>query len=163
MEQATLDDIIQLNAFTSRMRDNKNNISFRTYAEITKYVADIGEKIRLIKNFLRLKDTEWSLELAMAGLEFGKNEFYKQLRASKSEYKPYYKILNELLFLREDIDKYRERKYMPTYTNISKAKEIMQELEQYNNSRDWADTHDELAPIREVLRVLNDIVTSTGE
>jgi hypothetical protein len=57
MEQATLDDIIQLNAFTSRMRDNKNNISFRTYAEITKYVADIGEKIRLIKNFLRLKDT----------------------------------------------------------------------------------------------------------
>ena len=163
MEQATLDDIIQLNAFTSRMRDNKNNISFRTYAEITKYVADIGEKIRLIKNFLRLKDTEWSLELAMAGLEFGKNEFYKQLRASKSEYKPYYKILNELIFLREGMDKYREKKYMPTYTNIDKAKEIMQELEQYHNSKDWADTHAELAPIREVLRVLNDIVTSTGE
>lgn len=161
MEKATLDGIMQLNAFTSRMRDNKNSITFRTYKEITKYIADMGEKIRLIKNFLRLKDTEWSLELAMAGLEYGKNEFYKQLRASKSEYKPYYKILNELLFLREGIDKYREKKYVPTYTNTGKAKEIMQELEQYYNNENWADTHAELEPIRNVLRLLNDIVTST--
>ena len=49
MEKATLDDIMQLNAFTSRMRDNEKFITSRTYAEITKYVSDIGEKIRLIK------------------------------------------------------------------------------------------------------------------
>ena len=157
LEKETLDDIIQLNAFTSRMRDNSKFITNRTYKEITKYISDMGEKIRLIKNFLRLKDEEWSLELAMAGLEFGKNEFYRQLRASKSQYKPYYKILNELLFLREGMDKYRENKYISTYVNKERAKNILAHINKTIEGA-WADT--DTADLEECARVLNDIITS---
>ena len=139
MERATLDDITQLNAFTSRMRDNSKFITNRTHKEITKYIADMGEKIRLIKNFLRLKDEEWSLELVMAGLEYGKNEFYKQLRASKSQYKPYYKILNELLFLRTGMDKYQEQKYINTYVDKDRAKNILARINETIENA-WADT-----------------------
>ena len=157
MEKATLDDIMQLNLFTSRMRDNSKFITCRTHKEITKYIADMGEKIRLIKNFLRLKDEEWSLELAMAGLEFGKNEFYKQLRASKSQYKPYYKILNELLFLRMGMDKYQEQKYISAYVDKDRAKNILARINETIENV-WADT--DTADLKECARVLNDVITS---
>lgn len=157
MEKATLDDIIQLNAFTSRMRDNSKFITCRTHKEITKYIADIGEKIRLIRNFLRLKDEEWSLELAMSGLEFGENEFYRQLRASKSQYKPYYKIINTLLFLREGMDKYLEKKYVSTYVNKDRAEKILARINETIENA-WIDV--DTSDLKECARVLNDVITS---
>ena len=157
MEKATLDDIIQLNVFTSRMRDNSKFITNRTHKEITKYIADIGEKIGLIRNFLRLKDEEWSLELAMSGLEFGENEFYRQLRASKSQYKPYYKILNTLLFLREGMDKYLEKKYVSTYINKDRAKKILARINETIENA-WIDV--DTSDLKECARVLNDVITS---
>ena len=157
MEKATLDDIIQLNAFTSRMRDNSKFITNRTHKEITKYIADMGEKIRLIRNFLRLKDEEWSLELAMSGLEFGENEFYRQLRASKSQYKPYYKILNTLLFLREGMDKYLEKKYISTYVNKDRAEKILARINETIENA-WIDV--DTSDLKECARVLDDVITS---
>ena len=157
LEKETLDDIIQLNVFASRMRYNSKFITNRTYKEITKYIEDMGEKIRLIRNFLRLKDENWSLELAMAGLEFGKNEFYRQLRASKSQYKPYYKVLNELLFLREGMDKYRENKYISTYVNKERAKNILARINETIENA-WADV--DTSDLKECARVLDDIITS---
>lgn len=157
MKKATLNDIVQLNVFTSRMRDNSKFITNRTHKEITKYITDIGEKIRLIKNFLQLKDEEWSLELAMAGLEFGKNEFYRQLRASKSQYKPYYKILNELLFLRTGMDKYQEQKYINTYVDKDRAKNILARINETIENA-WVDI--DTSDLKECARVLNDVITS---
>ena len=157
MDKATLDDIIQLNVFTSRMRDNSKFITNRTHKEIEKYITEMGEKIRLIKNFLRLKDEEYSLELVMAGLEYGKNEFYRQLRASKSQYKPYYKILNELLFLRTGMDKYKEQKYINTYVDKDRAKNILARIDETIENA-WVDT--DTSDLKECARVLNDIITS---
>ena len=157
MDKATLDDITQLNAFTSRMRDNSKFITNRTHKEITKYIADMGEKIRLIKNFLQLKDEEWSMELVMSGIEFGKNEFYRQLRDSKSQYKPYYKVLNELMTLRTGMDKYQEQKYINTYVDKDRAKNILARINETIENA-WVDT--DTSDLQECARVLNDIITS---
>ena len=159
MDKATLDDIIELNVFTFRMIDNSKCLTNRTYRQISEYINNIGVKIRTIKNFLRLKDSEWSLELALSGIEYGKNEFYKQLRASKSEYKPYYKILNELLFLRESMDKYREKKYMGAYVDIERAKNILAEI---NNKVEDTCADIDVSDLKECARVLDDIITSAS-
>lgn len=159
MNKATLNDIMELNVFTSRMIDNNKGLTNRTYRQISEYINNIGEKIRTIKNFLRLKDTEWSLDLAYSGIEFGKNEFYKQLRASKSEYKPYYKILNDLLFLHKGMDKYREQKYMGAFVNIERAKKILAEI---NNKVEDTCADIEVSDLIECARVLDDIITSAS-
>ena len=157
MERETLGDIIQLNAFTSRMRDNSKFITCRTHKEITKCIADMGRKIMLIKNFLKLKDEEWSMKLATSGLTLGKNEFYRQLRASKSQYKPYYKILNELLFLRMGMDKYQEQKYISTYVDKDRAMNILARINETIENA-WIDV--DTSDLKECARILNDVITS---
>lgn len=157
MERETLGDIIQLNAFTSRMRDNSKFITWRTHNEIIKDIANMGEKIRLIKNFLEIKDEEWSLTLATSGLKFGKNEFYRQLKASNSQYKPYYKILNELLFLRMGMDKYQEQKYISTYVDKDRAKNMLARINETIENA-WIDVG--TSDLKECARILNDVITS---
>ena len=159
MEKVMLDDIIKLNKFVACMREHKRVIRTHTHKEIKSYLSEISANIHLIKNFLRLKDEEWSLELACSGIEFGKNEFYKQLRASKTQYKPYYKILNELLFLREDMDKYIDEVYIGTFVDRARAKKILARINETIENA-WADT--DVSDLKECSRVLNDVIKSAG-
>lgn len=162
MEKETVCDVVNLNAFKHSMFNFHQAMASHTYSELTQAREQINEKVNLIRQFLKLKDKCWSLEMAWAGLEFSKGEQYKQLRKCGTEYISYYRILTDLLIIREGIKNYTESHYTNCEINIEQAKKVIQALEEYNNSIEWADTYKELTPIRNTLRLLNDIVTSTG-
>lgn len=162
MEKETVCDIVNLNSFKHSMFNFHQAMASHTYLELVQARKQVSEKINLIRQFLKLKDKCWSLEMAWAGLEFSKGEQYKQLRECGTEYTSYYRILTDLLIIREGIRNYVESHYTNCEINIEQAKKVIQALEECNNSIKLADTHAELAPIRNTLRLLNDIVTSTG-
>lgn len=162
MEKETVCDVVNLNAFKHNMFNFHQAMASHTYSELMQAREQISEKVNLIRHFLKLKDKCWSLEMAWAGLEFSKSEQYKQLRECGTEYSSYYRILTDLLIIREGIKNYIESHYTNCKIDIEQAKKVIQALEEYNDSIEWADTYEELTPVRNTLRLLNDIVTSTG-
>lgn len=163
MEKATVCEIVELNEFKHRMFNLHKSAPYHTYRELYNAKNDIREKINLVKDFLKLKDKHWSLEMAYAGIEFSKGEQYKQLRACGTEYTSYYRILTDLLITRNNIKEYIEKKYTRSMINKEKARNIMNDLQQYYDANIWVDTQSELYPIREVLSLLHDVMESTGE
>ena len=163
LAKETVCEIVELNEFKHRMFNLRKSAPYHTYRELDQASDDIGEKIIAIKNFLKLKDEHWSLEMAYAGIEFSKGEQYKQLRACGTEYIPYYRILTDLLITRNNIKEYIEKKYTHSMINKEKAQNIMNDLQKYYDANIWVDTQSELYPIREVLSLLHDVMESTGE
>lgn len=163
LAKETVCEIVELNEFKHRMFNLHRSAPYHTYRELYNAKNDISEKISLIKDFLRLKDKHWSLEMAYAGVEFSKGEQYKQLRACGTQYVSYYRTLTDLLIIKENISQYIEKKYTRSMINKSKAKDVIEDLQALMESAEQLGYTGEQITCKNAISLLHDIMGSTEE